>query len=309
MKKNILKTNTSSEQARLDWSLIPSFLSVLDTGSLLAAAKYLKMAQPTLGRHIDELEKQLGVALFERTVRGLVPTEIAGKLASSARAMENASHSLHQIASGQCSDLTGSVRITCSQSVAVSLMPPLISKLRLTVPHIQIELVSSNQIKNLLRREADIALRMVRPVQVNLIAKKLCEMPIAPYASLAYLRRRGQPEANSDLFDHELIGYDQDQSIIQGFKSFHGADIKAENFAFRTDDHIAYFEAVKAGLGIGFVAVHQAQKCSQLKRVLPKMKLPSLPVWLTTHKEIHGNARIRFVFDFLASEFALACRV
>jgi DNA-binding transcriptional LysR family regulator len=294
---------------QLDWSLLDSFLAVLDAGSLLAAAKHKQMAQPTIGRHIEELERQLGVSLFERTGRALVATEMAFKLAVHARVMETASNRLLQEVSNQSTDLSGTVRITTSQSVAVFLMPKLMSRMRDLLPQVQIELVSSNQVKNLLRREADIAIRMVRPVQGSLIAKKLCDMPIAPYAHKSYLKKYGIPLKDSDLFAHALIGYDQDSSIIRGFKDGYGIDVSPSTFAFRTDDHIAYFEAVKAGMGIGFIAVYQGEQSIGLKRVLPKLKLPSLPVWLVTHREIHGNPRIRQVFDFLAKEFASACTI
>jgi DNA-binding transcriptional LysR family regulator len=294
---------------QLDWSLLDSFLAVLDAGSLLAAAKHKQMAQPTIGRHIEELERQLGVSLFERTGRALVATEMAFKLAVHARVMEDASNRLLQEVTNQSTDLSGTVRITTSQSVAVFLIPKLMSRMRDLLPEVQIELVSSNQVKNLLRREADIAIRMVRPVQGGLIAKKLCDMPIAPYAHKSYLKKYGIPLKDSDLFAHALIGYDQDSSIIRGFKDGYGIDVSPSTFAFRTDDHIAYFEAVKAGMGIGFIAVYQGEQSIGLKRVLPKLKLPSLPVWLVTHREIHGNPRIRQVFDFIANEFASACAI
>jgi DNA-binding transcriptional LysR family regulator len=299
--------NKQKTLQQLDWSLLASFLAVLDEGSLLAAAKQKKMAQPTLGRHIEELERQLGVSLFERTGRALVPTDMAFKLAVHARAMEDASNCLLQEVSSQSTELGGTVRITTSQSVAVYLMPKLMARMRDFLPEVQVELVSSNQIKNLLRREADIAIRMVRPTQGGLTARKLCDMPIAAYAHKSYLRKNGTPFKDDELFQHAMIGYDQDSSIIRGFKDNYSIDVAPNTFAFRTDDHIAYFEAVKAGLGIGFIAVYQGQQSIGLTRVLPKLKLPSLPVWLATHREIHGNPRIRKVFDFLAREFAGAC--
>jgi DNA-binding transcriptional LysR family regulator len=287
----------------LDWSLLPSFLAVLDSGSLLAASKKLKMSQPTIGRHIEALERQLGVNLFERTVRGLSPSKVATKLAGHVRDMQVGADSLLRELASQTTQLSGTVRITTSQSVAVHVMPTLLAKLRLIAPEIQIELVSSNQVSNLLRREADIALRMLRPVQPSLVARKICEMPMGVFGAKRYLDRKGIPQKENDLLAHDLIGYDQDRSIIQGFQSGHGITVLPENFVFRTDDHVAYFEAVRSGIGLGFLSVYQAQSVTGLKRVLPKLKLLPLPVWLTTHQEIHGNPRIRMVFDFLAQEF------
>ena len=169
-------------QNAFDWSLIRSFLAALDHGSLLGAARVLKTSQPTLGRHIAELESQLGVVLFERTGRGLVPTATALQLAEAARGMEAGALQLARTLTGALAQTTGTVRITASQPVAVQLMPPLMARMRLTLPDIQVELVASNQVSNLLRREADIEVRMVRPEQGTLVAKKIGNVGVGAYA-------------------------------------------------------------------------------------------------------------------------------
>ena len=156
-----------------DWTLVRSFLAALEHGSLLSAARALKSSQPTIGRHIAELESQLGVALFERTGRGLKPLAMALKLAESARAMEAGAHQLQRSVSSLDDAVSGTVRITASQTVACVLLPPLLSRLKQKLPGIQIELVSSNEVSNLLRREADIAVRMVQPDQTSLVANLL----------------------------------------------------------------------------------------------------------------------------------------
>ena len=176
-----------------DWSLIRSFLAALDQGSLLGAARQLKTSQPTLGRHIAELESQWGVVLFERTGRGLVPTATALQLAESARAMEAGALQLSHTLTGAQSQSTGTVRITASVPVAVQLLPPILAQMRLALPDIQVELVSSNQVSNLLRREADIAVRMVRPDQGTLVAKKIGSVGVGAYAHRSYLA--AQPPA------------------------------------------------------------------------------------------------------------------
>src|SRR5687768_3888497 len=151
--------------SNFDWSLVRSFLAALDHGSLLGAARALGSTQPTLGRHIAELEAQLGVVLFERTGRGLLPTETALRLADSARAMENGAHQFARNLSGAQTGVSGTVRITASQPVACVVMPAILAQMRLALPEVQVELVASNEVSNLLRREADIALRMVQPQQ------------------------------------------------------------------------------------------------------------------------------------------------
>ena len=283
-----------------DWSLARTFLAALESGSLLGAAKRLGSSQPTVGRQISELESQLGVALFERTGRGLVATQSALQLAVSAQAMEAAALQLARSGSSSQKQISGTVRITASQPVACYLLPPILSDMRRALPEIQVEIESSNVVSNLLRREADIALRMVRPDQATLVAKKIGAVKVGTYASRDYLARRGTPKQPMDLIGHDLIGYDKGEDIIRGFRAA-GQSISREAFAFRTDDLIVQWEAVRAGLGIGFYANYLARSDSDVLRILPTMALPELPMWLTVHREIRTSQRIRAVFDFLAS--------
>jgi DNA-binding transcriptional LysR family regulator len=282
-----------------DWHLVRSFLAALDHGSLLGAARALGSSQPTLGRHIAELESQLGVVLFERTGRGLLPTEVALRLAESARAMEGCAHQLARSATGQDAGASGTVRITASQPVACFILPPVLAQMRLALPQLQVELVSSNLVSNLLRREADIALRMVQPDQSTLVAKRIGKVTLGAYAHRDYLRRRGTPKQPTDLLGHELLGGDQDETIRKGFAAL-GHPLPREAFGFRTDDLIAYWEGLRAGLGIGFVADYLARSDNQLVALLPMLRIPPLPMWLTVHREIRTSPRIRAVYDFLA---------
>lgn len=291
-----------------DWSLIRSFLAALDQGSLLAAARLLKTSQPTLGRHIAELESQLGVVLFERTGRGLVPTATALQLAESARGMEAGALQLTRTLSGAQLQTRGTVRITASVPVAVQLMPPLLAGMRQALPDIQVELVSSNQVSNLLRREADIAVRMVRPDQGTLVAKKLGDVVVGAYAHRSYLARHRPIRQLPDLLHHELIGNDTDTSILRGFEAM-GYAVGPEAFALRTDDFIVQWQAVRAGLGIGFVAEYMARTDPDVVRVLADaLTIPALPVWLAVHREIRTNRRIRAVYDYLAEALPPAIR-
>ena len=287
-------------QTSFDWSLIRSFLAALDQGSLLAAARLLKTSQPTLGRHIAELENQLGVVLFERTGRGLVPTATALQLAESAREMESGALQLTRTLSGSQLQTKGTVRITASVPVAVQLMPALLARMRAALPDIQVELVSSNQVSNLLRREADIAIRMVRPEQGTLVAKKIGDVGVGAYAHRNYLSRRSPIRKPADLLQHDLIGSDSDTTILQGFQAM-GYTVGTEAFALRTDDLLVQWQAVRAGLGIGFLANYMARTDADVLRVLPGLiEVPDLPMWLAVHREIRTNQRIRAVFDFLA---------
>jgi DNA-binding transcriptional LysR family regulator len=286
--------------SQFDWTLIRSFLAALDHGSLLAAARATHISQPTIGRHITELESQLNVVLFERTGRGLLPTQMAERLADAARTMEAGANLLLRNASAETSSLSGTVRITASQTVASVLLPGVLAQMRLVLPEIQVELVASDAVSNLLRREADIALRMARPDQSSLVAKRIGQVNLYICAHNDYLRRRGMPRQIQDLLNHELIGDDQGDQIINGFAAY-GYALGKENFAFRTDDRMAYWRAVQSGLGIGVVADFMIRTDTQVVALLPTMKIPPLPIWLTVHREIRTNQRIRAVYDFLAT--------
>ena len=284
---------------QFDWSLVRSFLAALDRGSLLGAARALGSTQPTIGRHIAELEGQLGVVLFERTGRGMLPTETALRLAESARAMEAGADQLARSVSGAEREVGGSVRITASQPVASFLLPPLLAQMREALPEVQVELVASNEVTNLLRREADIALRMVQPAQSSLVSRRIGKVTFGAYAHRDYLRRRGTPRQLQDLRGHDMVGADRDDVMLRGFAA-HGLAVTREDFALRTDDLVAYWSAARAGMGVGFLADYLARLDNQLVGVLPMLKIPPLPVWLTVHREIRTSRRIRAVYDFLA---------
>jgi DNA-binding transcriptional LysR family regulator len=282
-----------------DWRLVRSFLAALDRGSLLGAARALGSTQPTIGRHIAELESQLGVLLFERTGRGLLPTPTALQLADAARAMDNAANQLARSVSGADAGISGTVRITASQPVACYLLPPILAQMRLALPDVQVELVVSNAVSNLLRREADIALRMVQPDQASLVVKRIARVTLGTYAHRDYLGRRGTPRQPQDLLKHDLVGNDRDETIVKGMAGF-GLPVTRESFAFRCDDLIAYWQAVRTGLGIGFVSDYLAATDKDVVAVLPMIKVPPIPIWLTVHREIRTSRRIRAVYDFLA---------
>jgi len=288
-----------------DWDLIRSFLAALEHGSLLGAARALHSSQPTIGRHIAELEAQLGVVLFERTGRGLLPSPAALRVAESARAMESAALQLARQLSAEQASVQGTVRITTSIPVACYLMPAVLARMRQQLPDVQVELVSSNQVSNLLRREADIALRMVRPEQSTLVARKIGDVGIGVFAHRSYLQRRGTPRTPNDLIGHDLIGGDQDDTILRGFESM-GYPVPREAFSLRTDDPNAQWQAVCAGLGIGFAADYMGRMHPDVQRIVPGLKVPSLPMWLAVHREIRTNRRIRAVYDFLAQALPAA---
>ena len=290
-----------------DWTLVRSFLAVLDAGSLMGAARQLGAQQPTLSRHVAELEAQLGAPLFERTGRGVVPTAVALAIAEPARRMQDAAAAVGQSLAARAQIRSGTVRVTTSQVAATWLLPDILSALQREEPGIAIELVASNAISNLLRREADIAVRMVRPVQGSLVARKLADVPIVAAAHRDYLARAGTPRVPDDLANHRLIGYDRDETILRGFAAM-GFPLTREAFSLRTDDQVAYGQMVAAGAGIGFVAAYNLRHWPGVQPLLPSLQIPPLPCWLAVHREIRGNRLVRRVYDVLAEAIPRALR-
>ena len=293
-------THTPARIDRFDWALVKSFLAVLDAGSLMGAARRLGAQQPTLSRHVAELEAQLGTPLFERTGRGVVPTLAALAVADAARQMEEGALALQRALAAQRSVDTGTVRIAASQVAAAWLLPPVIKALQAEMPGIAIELVASNQITNLLRREADIAVRMLRPAQSSLIARKLGEVPICAAAHASYLARFGTPRKPQDLLQHRLIGYDRDDTIERGFATL-GLPLTRSHFVLRTDDQVAYGRLVASAAGIGFIAHYNVRHLPGVVALLPQLAIPPLQCWLAVHREIRSNRVIRRAYDFLVA--------
>lgn len=285
--------------ATFDWGLVPAFLAAFEHGSLMAAARATGVSQPTLGRQIARLEQELGAVLFERTGRGLLPTPMAQALAASAHTMQAEADRLWRSARGAQAEVSGVVRVSASQPVAVVLLPPLLARLRERWPALQVTLVVTNTVSNLLRREADIALRMVPPTQGELVARRVGAVPIRACAHADYLRRRGEPRVPEDLLQHDLITDDRTGEVARGFAAL-GWTLDPARIALRTDDLLAYWAAVRAGLGIGFVSEYLLRTDPTVRPLLPQLQVPPLPIWLTVHREVHTSARIRAVYDFLA---------
>lgn len=290
-----------------DWALVRSFIAVLDAGSLTAAARRTGMHQPTLSRHVAELEAQLQVPLFERTGRGVVPTAAARAIADDARRMQAGAQSLAFVLAGRRAATTGTVRITTSRVAATWLLPSVLARLQAEEPGIDVELVGSDAISNLLRREADIAVRMVRPEQGSLVARRMGAIPIVACAHRRYLRDAPPLRVPADLLAHRLIGFDRDETVLRGFAAM-GLPMRREQFALRTDDQVAYLQLVAAGAGVGFAAGYTLAQLPGVERVLPALTIPPLPCWLAVHREIRGNPVVarawRFLVDALPAALA-----
>ena len=283
-----------------DWSLWRSFGAVVETGSLSAAARKLNLSQPTLGRHIEALEQILGISLFERTLQGLKPTDTGLRLYEPVAGAERALSEAALMAEGSNAALGGTVRLTASEIISHYVLPPMLGAIRQAFPAVAIELVPSDSAENLLLREADIAVRMFRPTQLELVARKLGVLPIVCCAHRDYLARRGTPQTPDELPGHDLIGLDRSDLIIAGARAM-GFELSRDDFIVRTDSQTAAWELIKAGLGIGFAQERLVTTTPGLVAILPQLQVPSLEVWLTTHRELFTSRRIRAIYDALAT--------
>jgi DNA-binding transcriptional LysR family regulator len=282
-----------------DWTLLQSFLSVAETGSYSAAARATGRSQPTIGRHVEQLQSQLGAVLFQRAQTGYTLTQTGTALMDHARTMQQAAAKISLITEGRAEEVRGTVRVTASEIVATYILPHIFADLLAEEPELQIELVATNSTENLSMREADIAVRMVQPDQQDLIARKLGEIEVGLFAAQSYLDRAGTPHSPADFANHIVLGYDKSDIIIRGMETF-GIKASREDFAFRIDNQVTYLESVRAGVGIGASQRRQAEKYGLIE-ILPELKIPPLPVWLAAHSELRTSARVRRVFDFLAN--------
>ena len=289
-----------------DWNLARSFLAVLETGSLSAAARELGSSQPTVGRQIYAIEEQLGVTLFNRTGRELVPTPAAFNIAEKARSMQAAAAQMTMTAAGHSEALSGTVRITASEVVATYILPRIIGALLSQEPGLEVELVATNSTENLLLREADIAIRMHQPMQADLIARKIGDLPIGIFAHQDYLDRNGHPRTIEELGRHVFIGYDKSEQMIRGVRAII-EDVDRHDFRLRTDNQVTYVEAIAAGAGLGAAAQISVKGRSGVVRLVKDLEIPPMPMWIAAHQELKTSALVRRVFDRLAKELKAVC--
>ncbi|WP_333574161.1 LysR family transcriptional regulator [Sphingomonas sp.] len=285
------------------WDVYRSFAAVLQQGSLSAASRALGLTQPSIARHIDALEQAIGGTLFVRSQRGLSPTDRALALGPHAEALVAAAEALRRSAEGAPGMPEGTVRITASQAVGAHHLPAIVTGLRRAQPRLHFELALTDDLDDLLQRQADIAIRMAQPEQKSLVAKRVGAVRLGFYAHRSYLRRRGVPSRLEDLAEHDLIGFDTETPFTRaGMRHLPGID--RSMFALRVDDATAQFEAIRAEFGIGICQTAVARRDPDLCRVLKDVFDLPLPVWIVMHEDLRNGSRYRFTFDALVQAFA-----
>jgi DNA-binding transcriptional LysR family regulator len=282
-----------------DWNRARAFLVTAEEGSLSAAARALGMAQPTLGRQVAALEAEMGVALFERVGKGLELTPAGADLLAHVRGMGEAAQAFALGATGRTQAIAGEICITASEVYAAHLLPPVLRRLRAEHPGIEVEVLASNSMSDLRRREADIAIRNVRPTQNDLVAKRLPDDQAVFFATPACLDRLGRPRTLSDLEGTDFIGFDRSAVFIDQLRA-KGLSLTRDNFRLLSQSQLVQWEMVKAGLGIGIFPAWIGDAERSVERVAVPIDPITFPVWLVAHREVRTSARVRIVFDMLA---------
>ncbi len=282
-----------------DWNHARAFLATVEEGSLSAAARALGLTQPTLGRQVAALEAELDVVLFERVGKSLILTETGLELLEHMKKMYEAANLASLSASGQSQAIEGRVRITASDIMSAYILPTALQKIKEIAPRLQIEIVSSNQIRDLQLREADIAIRHVRPDQAELISKLVCEAEAYFYASKVYLDEAGRPQNKDDLQSHVFIGFGDHNRMIEYLQPL-GIYLKDDNFRFSSENGIVAWKMAQHDLGIIAMSKDMGPSEDSMEQVLPEMPPIKFPIWLTAHRELHNSRRIRLVFDLLS---------
>jgi len=287
------------QAVKFDWNRARAFLVTAEEGSLSAAARALGMAQPTLGRQVDALEQELGVVLFERFGRGLQLTPAGHELIAHVREMADAASRFSMSAYAQNEAMEGSVTISASDLYAGTLLPPIVQELRQSEPRITIEIISDNSAADLMRREADIAIRNFRPTEPDLVARRLREAAARFYGSPGYIASLGPLSGPLDLTRADLIAPQETETFIGALNQI-GIPVSKSNVRLNCSSYMAMWAMAKRGLGLAMIDERVGDADPEMTRALKDHAAFAFPVWLVAHREIHRSRRLRFVFDFLA---------
>ena len=285
----------------LDWNHARAFLATAEAGSLSAAARRLELTQPTLSRQVAALETELGVALFERIGKKLVITEAGESLLQHARAMGEAALAMGFAASGRAEAIEGRVTISATDGYAAYILPSIVERIRRQAPQVTLVVIASNSLSDLQRREADIAIRHVRPEGDNLIGRLLRESAAQFYASRSWVERHGHPASPADIAPEEIIGFERSERFAEFLRGI-GTRVGVDDLRLVSESTAVVWEMVKAGLGVALMSREIARHTPDVVELFPHIDPPRFPVWLVTHRELRTSRRIRLVYEVLAEE-------
>lgn len=284
----------------IDWNLARAFSATADAGSLSAAARKLGLTQPTLSRQVAALEAALGVTLFERIGKRLALTDAGVGLLEHARMMASSADAMALAAAGKAEDVSGRVTISATDAVAAYLLPDIVARIRVAAPQITVVIISSNSLSDLRRREADIAIRHVRPTEPELIGRLVCEMSARFYASADWIARNGAPRSVEDLRTADLVAFEPVERFVAHLNGA-GVPVSAEQVRISSENSVVVWEVVRRGLGVGMMLTEIADRVPGMVRLLPQLPATPVPVWLVAHRELRTSRRVRLVYEAIAS--------
>ena len=282
-----------------DWNQVRAFLATIEEGSLSAAARALGQTQPTLGRQVTALEEHLSVTLFERAGRQLIPTPAALEMAEHVRAMGDAATRLSLVASGQSSDVEGEVKITATEGYAVHVLPDVVADLAEAHPGLVIDIIATDSLSDLRRREADIALRSAEPTDPDLIARKVRIDKAGMFATRDFITKHGPFNALEDLAGVPFIGVGRRADMLKYLQAL-GVPITEDSIIAHSDNHMVHLALARKGLGIGLNGWSIGAPMPDIVPILPEVLTVEIPLWLVAPQELRKSRRVRIVFDALA---------
>lgn len=286
----------------MDWQYWNCFLAVAEHGSVNSAATHLRVSQPTLSRKLLAMEKELGHSLFDRSTRGLTLTEFGASLIDESRQMEQSANRLERLVRGQEQQLGGRIRLSANEVIALHYLPKILPSFLDTYPQLSVELEVSNQTSSLDKRDADVAIRMFPPTQLDLVSRRLFDISLGFYASSGFLDRYGTPTSLKEIFNQRVLGFDRDQQMVVGAGEM-GLEISNEEFLFRCD--YMPIQIALCANGGGIAVTHELVAESHgLVRLCSEVELPKLPVFLVCHRDVQHNRTIRVMMDFLGSNLS-----
>ena len=288
---------------KLAWELIQSFLKVAKMGSLSKAAIALNSSQPTLSRQMATLEKHIGSTLFDRSTQGLKLTELGIKLIENSEAMQLNAEQFYRIASGATTTLAGVIRISANEVIGLYYLPEIITDFNQLYPEITVEIEISNQATSINKRDADIALRMFRPTQPDLIAKRLADIELNFVATTEYLKKHSEPKTIKQAREHKLIGNDNDLQFLAVMKQLNWPLDKSD-FNLKTDFLPLQIELARQGGGITITHKKLLQRFPELQIIMPEVFIPKIEFWQVCHADVQHNRRIRIMMDFLSDRLS-----
>ncbi len=287
----------------MDWNHIRAFHATATAGSLSAAARQLGLTQPTLSRQVAALEAALGVALFDRVGRKLVLSQIGAELLARIGVMADTVDLVALTASGRVQEIRGKVSISATDTYSAYILPAMIERIRKEAPLITIAIVASNELSNLHRRDADIAIRHVAPNRPGLIGQHVRDTEAYFYASDDWIARNIVPLQRADLSDAGLIALEDTARFARYLQNI-GIPVEPDDFRLVANSSVVVWEMVRRGMGVAPMLREIADRTPGVTRLLAGMAQITVPIWLVTHAEMQSSPRIRLVQGILAEELA-----